>query len=224
MKKISLFIIGAIFLAISSTAYAAKNETVTQGTGSQTDSNQIQNQNQVQTQNQGEDSQLQINAQEQEFQEDNQLQDISKNEAPRSEVATENMSAVSQKVEELLTTEGAQGGIGQQVKQIAQEQKTAQQEIQTELAKVDNRKGLTKFLIGPDYKALKNMQKTMEQNQLRVKQLVQLQNQLINQGNITMVQETIQVLTDQNTVLQDRINIEEKQGSLFGWLFKLFSK
>ena len=187
--------------------------------------NEVQNQNEVKTQNQGEDSQLNVNTQEQESLGENQdTEGNSKEESPRSETAKENMSVVSQKVEELLTTEIAQGGIGEQVKQIAQEQKQAQNQIQTELGKVDTRSGLLKSLIGPNYQALKNMQKQMEQNQLRIQQLERLKNQLTNQGDIVIIQETIQALTDQNTSLQDRIALEERSGSLLGWLFKLFAK
>lgn len=237
----SILIAIVTVLFISPTVYAAKSDIGSQGsnqTGQDATTqeqqikisptsigNQIQNQNQVETQNQGEDSQLNVNTQEQENLEDNQEnQDMPKNESARSETAKENMSTVSQKVEELLTAEETQGGIGQQVKQIAQEQKLAQTQIHTELEKVDNRQGLLKSLIGPDYKALKNMQKQMEQNQLRIQQLEQLQNQLSNEGDITMIQETIQALTDQNIALQDRINLEEQSKSLLGWLFRLFNK
>ena len=210
MNKLSILIVTVVILSINTIVYAAKNETGFPG-------NQVQNQNEVQTQNQGEDSQIQTNTQEQES------QGTTKSASPRSETAKENMSAVSQKVEELLTTQTEKGGIGEQVRQIAQEQKQAQDQIQTELGKVDSRGGLLKLLIGPNHQALKNMKKQMEQNQLRIQQLEQLQNQLINQGDITMVQETIQALTEQNTALQDRITLEEQSGSLLGWFFKLFA-
>ena len=207
MNKLSIFIVIVAVLSFGPVVYAAKNEK----TGVQ-----VQNQNQVKTQNAGEDSQLQVNTQEQES------QGMPKGESPRSETAKENMSVVAQKIEELLTTKTTEGGIGEQVKQIAQEQTEAQDQIQTELAKVDSRGGLLKSLIGPNYQALKNMQKQREQNQLRIQQLEQMKNQLINLGEITMVQETIQALTEQDTALQDRIALEEQTSSLLGWLFKLF--
>lgn len=207
MNKLSIFIVIVAVLSFGSVVYAAKNEK----TGVQ-----VQNQNQVKTQNAGEDSQLQVNTQEQES------QGMPKGESPRSETAKENMSVVAQKIEELLTTKTTEGGIGEQVKQIAQEQTEAQDQIQTELAKVDSRGGLLKSLIGPNYQALKNMQKQREQNQLRIQQLEQMKNQLINLGEITMVKETIQALTEQDTALQDRIALEEQTSSLLGWLFKLF--
>jgi hypothetical protein len=100
----------------------------------------------------------------------------------------------------------------------------AQVQMRTELEKVDDRGGLLKSIVGPDFKALKNMQQEVEQNQLRIEQLTQLQNQLTNEADIEQVQEMIQALTDQNISLQDRVNLEEQSGSVLGWLFKLFAK
>lgn len=220
MNKLSIFIVIVAILFFGSVVYAAKNETGAQGTGQAGKGTtiQVQQKNQIKTQNAGEDSEIKTNTQEQ------KSQGMPKGESPRSETAKENMSVVAQKVEELLTIKSAQKGIGEQVRQIAQEQTQAQDQIQTELGKVDSRGGLLKSLIGPNYQALKNMQKQREQNQLRIQQLEQLKNQLNNQGDITMVAETTQALTEQNTALQDRIALEGQTGSLLGWLFKLFVK
>jgi hypothetical protein len=50
------------------------------------------------------------------------------------------------------------GGIGDQVREIATQQKMAQEQVKSNLDQVENRKGFMKFLIGPDYKALKSME------------------------------------------------------------------
>jgi len=243
MKKLLVFV-GIIAILFSNTAvYSSKNE----GAGSQaTDQDNevtetqeqqkilvspsptgsmVKNENEIKTQNQGEDSQLKVENQEEEkLGEMENGDDKSKAESPKSDTTKGNMSDVAKKVEELLTTESAQGGIGEQVKQVAKEQKEAQESIKTELGKIDDRSKLLKSLIGPNYQALKNMQKQMEQNQLRIKALEEIMNKLTNQSEITLVQETIQALTDQNTSLQDRIALEEQSRSLLGWLFKLFAK
>jgi FtsZ-interacting cell division protein ZipA len=158
-----------------------------------------------------------------EIAEENTRESMPKAVAPRSESAKENMSEVAQKVEELLTMQTAQGGIGEQVRQITQEQKQAQGETETELGKVENRQGFLKFLFGPDYKALKSMKQQSEQNQVRIERLMQLQTQLVNQADSTQLQETIQALMDQNIALQERITLEEKSVSALGWLVRLFS-
>jgi len=173
--------------------------------------NQVQNQNQVTTQNEGEASQLQTNTQEQEN------LSGSKEALSRSET----VSNVAQKVEELLTAETMSGDIGQQVKAIAQEQKIAQEQLHVELGKIDSRGGLLKSIIGPDFKALKNIQKQMEQNQLRIQQLEQLKTQLSNQGDTSLIQATMESLVQQNVALQEQTIAEEKTKSLFGWLFRL---
>lgn len=193
--------------------------------------NQVQNQNQVQTQNQGEDQQLQVATQEQESLQEGQDEESEgqaggqpKSASSRSETARQHMSAVAQTVEELLTTQGARGGIGQQVSAVAKEQQQAQQEIEGELDKLEARQGWMKKLFGPDYKAIKNLNQQMEQNRLRIQQLTQLQNQVANEADETQLQETIQALVEQNTALQDQIEAEEQVGSLFGWLIRLFIK
>jgi hypothetical protein len=179
--------------------------------------NQVQNQ--VNTQNAGEDSQLQVNTQE-----SFEANEEGVKSQGRSDTARQNMSMVAQKVEELLSDETNQGGIGQQVKDIANQQKQAQGEIKQQLDKLESRQGLMKKLFGADPKTIKNLKQQIEQNQLRIQQFQQLQNQTTNQADETQLQEMIQALTEQNTALADQVQIEEQVGSVFGWLIKLFAK
>lgn len=175
--------------------------------------NQVQNQ--VKTQNAGEESQLNVNTQE-----SLQTNEGSQN---KSDVARQNMSIVSQKVEEILEEEKSDKGIGQQVKTIAQEQKQAQGEIEGQINKLNARQGLMKKLFGADQKAIKNLQQQMEQNQLRIQQLQELQNETTNQAEEDQIKELTQSLVEQNTALEDQIQAEEQVSSLFGWLIKLFT-
>ena len=193
--------------------------------------NQVQNQNQVQTQNQAEEQQLQVVTQEQESLQEEQDEENEgqakgqpKSVSPRSETAREHMSVVAQTVEELLITQGAKGGIGQQVSEVAREQQQAQQEIEGELDKLEAKQGWMKKLFGPDYKAIKNLNQQIERNKLRTRQLEQLQTQVANQADQTQIQEAVQALIEQNTALEEQIQAEEQVGSLFGWLIKLFVK
>ncbi len=214
MKKIILGLL--VFSVISFNSFAlAKGGSA---------GNQVQNQNQTSTQNKGEESNLQINTQEQENLSRSEEVTGTKSASPRSSTAIQQMSVVAGKVEELLTTIGAQGGIGEEISKVAQSQKNAQTKINNELEKIDKRGNIVKKIIGPDYQALKNMEQLMEQNRLRIQQLEQLKNQVYNYGESTMIQETIQTLTDQNIALADKISLEEKTGSLFGWFFKFFTK
>lgn len=231
MKKLILVLPLFLVFGLALPAFAAKNNEAgaqNTNTGQQVQQqvktsplptgNQVQNQNQVKTQNQGEDSQLQVNTQEQE----NLEEGVGTGSQNRSQNAVQNMSEVSTQVQQLLQLRTS-GGIGEQVRTIAQAQNQAQAQIQEQLNKLDSKGKVARLLTGTDYGAVKNLKQQFEQNQLRIKQLEQLQNQLTNQGDITAVQETIQALIQENTSLQDRITAEEQTKSLFGWLFKLFS-
>lgn len=243
MKKISVLIIFLTVLSVTSLAYAQQgnsqspgqagsNETENQQQGqeqpevmspSPSYGNQVQNQNIINTQNQGEESQLQVNTEEKEsFGEGEDIQGMPKNPAPRSQTARESMSAVATAVEELLTTQGASGGIGQQVRQIALDQKQTQDELEVKIDKIERKGILAKSLFGPDFMALRDMKRQMEQSELRIQQLEELQNQLLDADESAMVQEIIKTLTAQNIALEDRIALEEKTVSLLGWLLKLF--
>ena len=229
MKKLSIFI--AVFLLLNLPAVVlAKNESGSQtnqqtqisqqnGMESPAASSQVQNKNKTQTQNQGESQQIQTQTQENE----NNSEGRGEGMQTRSQTAIEHMSKTAQKVQGLLQLQ-TQGGIGDQVRQIAQDQKQAQEKINQQLDVIDSRKGIVKFLLGVQPKALADLKLQLEQNRLIITQLEQVQNQLYNQGDLTLIQETIQALNQENTSLQDKINSEEQTVSIFGWIFKLLEK
>ncbi len=178
--------------------------------------NQIRNENQIRTENMGDSQQIQTQNQEQE--------NLSTQSGIENKNATaeEHMSIVARSVQTLLQMN--ESGFGQQIRVVAREQEQAQNQIQSELGKVGSRSGALKFLIGPDYVALKSLQQQITQNQARIQQLTQLESQLTNQADKNSVSQAIQALTQLNTSLQDKVSAENNSVSLFGWLFKLFAK
>jgi hypothetical protein len=179
----------------------------------------LKNQNQIENQNKGEEQQIQIQNQEQE----NLQTGPGEGSQNRSQTAVEHMSVVAQKVQELLQLKTS-GGIGDQVRQIAQAQNQAQTQIQEQINKFEAKGKLARLLFGTDYGAVKNLKAQISQNQLRIKQLEQLKNQLNNQGDQTTIQEAIQALIQENTSLEERITAEEGTKSLFGWLAKFLAR
>ena len=226
MKKLIFILPAFLVLGLAAPVLASNSESGTQ-IGQQiqkqtvaspsSTGNQVQNMNQVKTQNEGENSQLKVSTQEQEDLGENQDDGLEN----RNQNAIENMSKVATQVQQLLQMKTS-GGIGEQVRQIAQEQNQAQTQTQDQINKLESRKGIAKSLLGPDYGAIKSLKTLLEQNQLRIQQLEQLKNQLSNSGDIAMVQETIQALVQENTSLQELINTEEQTRSFFGWLFRMF--
>jgi len=223
MKKISALILIALMVVVFSPQAFAKSEMAGTGGGTSVATLTVSptigvaNQNQVKTQNAGENSQLMVNTAEQESAGESTISAMM-----RSEVAVERMSEVSKNVAILLQDKSLTGGIGQQVKVIAQEQKDSTEKTQNQIKNIDSRGGFLKALIGPDYKSLKNLEMQVEQNQLRIQALTELKNQLVNTGDIALVSETINSLIEQNVSLQDIISAENRLGSVFGWFIKLF--
>lgn len=179
--------------------------------GSET-GNQVQNQNEVQ--NQGETNQIQNNEQEG-TQNQNELGLV---------VAQQRKSQVANAVQEMLQVADRNGGIGQQVKTIAQTQTQNQEQLEASLEKVQSRSSFAKFFIGPNYDEINNAKKILEQNREQIKQLNQIKNQLANQGDQQALTQQIQTLEQANLEIENSLGIAQRGFSMFGWIFRLFSK
>jgi len=225
LKKLLYIIPVLAVFGLASTVYAASSGVGAQtGQGTQQLLNAspsptgVQNKNQVKTQNAGEDSQLQVNTQEEE-----NLGDGQGIGSQSAGLSAEHMSEVAKQVQTLLQVRTT-GGIGQQVRQIAQAQNQAQTQIQAQLDKLETKGKLARFLTGTDFEAVKSLQQQIVENQLRIQELTALATQLTNQSDIAAVKATIQALIQENVALQDKIVAEIQTRSLFGWFFRLFAQ
>lgn len=240
----TIALIGLLALSSASVIYAAKNESGSQESeqASQNSEDQsmqnptqeptkkpsysmpsstgVQNKTQVKTQNQGDESQLRVNTQTEKQLNTDDGQGASKTASQQGYMAKMNMNTVSQKIEALLTSKTLTGGAGEEIKTIVQQQTLAQDAIQAGLNKIDNRNALLKAFVGPDFTTLQTMHQQMEQNTIRIQQLTQLQTQLNNSADETMVAETIEALIQQNTNVTELVVNEEHTRSMFGWLFR----
>lgn len=172
-----------------------------------TSGTQVKNENQIKTQNNGEEKNLSVKTQENEVMNDEINQSLTK---------------VSDQVHQLIETVGAKGGIGPQVKEIAQNQVKIQDEIKANFEELNNRGDLTKLLVGSDKKMIQSLEQKMEQNRLVIQKLEELKLQTKNNGDLQQLQETIDLMTYQNTSLQNKIDKENKVNGIFGWLVNLF--
>ncbi len=231
MKKnytalLALFVLGLMTFMLSKVSFAKALTTNGQnGQGAQNTptaspiGTQVKNQNQVSTRNMGEETNLQVKTSEEEGTKSGNGVGLTNKNAN----AVEHMSIVAKTVQVLLQIKTV-GGIGDQVREVARDQNQAQIQIQDQIGNIESKSAFVKTLFGPDYKGIKALQQQVEQNQLRIQKLQVLMSQLTNQSDKTAVQTVIQAMTDQNTALQDMVNVELQTKSLFGWLAKLFSK
>ena len=116
------------------------------------------------------------------------------------------------------------GGVGQEIKTIAQTQTQNQEKLETGIQKIQSRSGFAKFFIGPNYGEIKNSQKLLEQNKERIQNLNQLKTQVADQGDQLQLVEQIQLLEQVNQQIETSLTEAQKGFSLFGWIFRLFTK
>jgi hypothetical protein len=141
-----------------------------------------------------------------------------------SQVAEQRRSEVASAVQEILQVAERDSGVGQQVKIIAQTQAQNQEKLEASLQKVQNRSGFAKFFVGPNYDEINNAKKLLEQNREQIKQLGQIKNQLANQDGRQKLTEQVQLLEQSNQEIENSLNTSQRGFSLFGWIFRLFTK
>ena len=233
MKK-TLLVAFLLMFGIAFQASASNSNSQSQGSGSSAQSNKTTTTptvnstgNAVKTTeenkviNQGEATQIQtqeqnaIQTQDKVTEKTNQGKNNSTSEQRRSQVATA--------VQAMLQIADRDGGIGQQVRVIAQNQNQNQEKLEKNVEKIQSRSEIAKFLIGANYGEIKDAQKTLEQNKEQIKQMNQIRTQLSNQGDQQQLAEQIKVLEQTNQEIEALMENSQKGFSLFGWLNKLIS-
>ncbi|MDD5552082.1 MAG: hypothetical protein PHI88_02930 [Candidatus Pacebacteria bacterium] len=203
MKKILTFVLClflAVFLVGNFTMAQEQNQQQSQiqtqaSTNTPTGSqNQVQTEetNRERTSNQGEEYKLRVT---------NTIQ---------------NLTQTAEKIEENNPE------IGENVKEMIQEQTRSVESVSEALNRIQNRNLILRFLIGPDYNEIKKIKGEIEKNRLRIQELNQVMNQLQNEGQEKEIQEQIQLLEQENTNLKELIEETEGRFSLFGWLVRFF--
>jgi len=184
--------------------------------------NAVQTNEQNKVMNQGEESQIQT-------QEQNTIQtqdgaaDKTSNGKSGSNSSEQRRSEVADAVQAMLQIADRDGGIGKQVRIIAQNQNQNQTKLEQNIEKIQSRGELAKFFIGPNYGEIKNAQKTLEQNREQIRQLNQIRTQLSNQGDQQQLIEQIRILEQANQEIETLVDDAQGGFSLFGWLNKLIS-
>ncbi|MBU2028720.1 hypothetical protein KJ761_02395 [Patescibacteria group bacterium] len=184
--------------------------------------NAVQTQEQNQVMNQGEETQVQTQEQN-EVKTKDKTKD--KNKENKGQFNAElHRSAVATFVQSLLTVADRNGGIGQEVKIIAQQQNDTKDRASDLINAVENRNKVKTFFIGTSYKNLGELRSQMVQTRNQIGQLKQLAEKAENEGDKIELQSQIQVLEQEQTNIGNFITQNESKFSLFGWAVKLFRK
>lgn len=169
-----------------------------------------QNQNQAQSQGQSQGAGNKIQAVEQ-----------VKTGSNATTTALERRSQVANAVQEMLRVADRNGGIGAQVRVIAQAQNQNREELEGSLEKVRGRSGAAKFLVGPNYGEINNAEKLLEQNREKIQELNEIKSQLLYSDQQILAQQ-IKFLEQANIQIQNELDNAGTGFSLLGWMFKMF--
>jgi len=137
--------------------------------------------------------------------------------------AEQHRSAVANFVQSLLQVAEREGGMGQEVRVIAQQQNQSASTTIQAMEKVQTRSKVKTFFFGSDYKNLGALRSEMVQTKNRLEQLDRLRENVQNEGDKTELQNQIQTLEQEQIKIESFIKAEEGKFSLFGWLVKLFN-
>ncbi|OGZ18718.1 MAG: hypothetical protein A2175_00315 [Candidatus Nealsonbacteria bacterium RBG_13_42_11] len=221
------FLVASMLVIVS--AFAVNVYAVGQNSDSGTGS---QIQQQTQTANQGEDNQVQVqNSDQAQGETSNQAQSQNQNQEQNTSTAgqqgqitsEQHRSVVAGFVQSLLQVADREGGIGEQVRTIAQQQNQSASTTIQAMEKVQTRSRVKTFFFGSDYKNLGSLRSEMVQTENRLEQLNVVMENVQNEGDKTEIQSQIQTLEQEQIKIENFIKAQEGKFSLFGWLVKLFN-
>jgi len=150
---------------------------------------------------------------------------LAKKENTKQVNGAEHRSAVATFVQTLLNVaDREQGGIGEQVRVVAQQQNESKEEVADAIDKIQNRNKVKTFLIGTDYKNIGYVRSEMVQTRNQIGQLERLLDKTTSEENKTALQEQIQALEQERQEIEGFLKTNESKFSLFGWFVKLFIK
>lgn len=140
----------------------------------------------------------------------------------KSSMGEQRRSQVANAVHEMLQVADRSGGIGEQVRIIAQSQVKNHEGIEKEIEEIKDRSSFSKFFIGPKYEKIEKTKELLKQDKEKINKLEELKASITNEADKIKVTEQIDVIKKALTEVENIINEEQKGFSLFGWLAKMF--
>ncbi len=137
-------------------------------------------------------------------------------------VREQRRSQVANAVHQMLEVADRVGGIGEQVRVVAQSQQQNHQDVEDQLDEIKERSGFTKFFIGPKYNKIEKAKDLIEQDKDKINKLEEIKSTLTNEEDKVKIDEQISIIKEAISEVEDIIDEEQSEFSLFGWLAKIF--
>ncbi len=132
-----------------------------------------------------------------------------------------NQNEVRVAVHTLLAMEDLVGGIGKNISQIAREFNNSIQSAIRAEEKIEKRSKLTRFFVGGDEQAARDLEQQVTQNQVRIQELKKYAGECNCSEEVkAILQEQIQAMEREQTRLIELANKEKQSKGIFGLLWK----
>jgi len=141
-----------------------------------------------------------------------------------SQMSETHRSVVASFVHSLLNVADREGGIGSQVRVVAQSQNESASTTAEAMVKVESRGALHTFLVGSDYKNLGVIRNEVASTTANLLKLKTLLSQATNDADKAELNAQITALETEQSTVEAYVSVHENAFSLFGWLNKLFNK
>lgn len=140
--------------------------------------------------------------------------------AKESANGEDHRSAVATFVKTLLSQADRLGGIGQEVRAIANEQASSSEKISAAIDKVSKRNGFLTFLVGSDYESIGEIKKEIGATEVRIAKLQADLAGVEGTAAETAIQAEITALQEELAKVKAFVDENDSVFSLFGWLRK----
>ncbi len=144
------------------------------------------------------------------------------NDEEKTSMGEQRRSQVANAVHQMLQVADRVGGIGEQVRVVAQSQQQNHEEVENELDKIKDRSGFAKFFIGPKYEEIEKAKDLIKQDKEKITKLEELKSTLTSEEDKVKVDEQISIIKGAITEVEKIVGEEQTGFSLFGWLAKIF--
>ncbi len=151
-------------------------------------------------------------------------QEMNEKQLQLNEEAGLRRSRVANSVQEMEMMATRNGGLGDQIRVIAQNQNRIQEEAEDALEVAQQRKGFARFLIGPNYGQLKDVEERLENHTQNLEELKTLRDQILVPSDKLLLDQQIETMEQIKTELEEAVNEDQKGFSLFGWLNRIIAR
>lgn len=138
-------------------------------------------------------------------------------------ISEEHRSVVALFVKSLLSVADREGGIGGDVRTVAQSQNDAASTTATAMAKVEERGSIRTFLFGSDYRNLGVIRSALATTSANISHLKALLGRAENTADSAELTLQIKALESEQAKVSAYVTAHEDAFSLFGWATKLFA-